>query len=75
MTVPISPVAVPATGTGQDLTGRPLTSGLVLIMSGPAPAPGHGCQPVPPRGPGTVPACGCATPPPGWSSWPRPPPR
>jgi hypothetical protein len=50
--VPISPVAVPATGTGQDLTGRPLTSGLVLIMSGPAPAPGHGRQPVPPRGPG-----------------------
>ena len=39
MTVPISPVAVPATGTGQDLTGRPLTSGLVLIMSGPVPAP------------------------------------
>ena len=52
MTVPISPVAVPATGTGQDLTGRPLTSGLVLIMSGPAPAPGHGRQPVPPRGSG-----------------------
>ena len=52
MTVPISPVAVPATGTGQDLTGRPLTSGLVLIMSGPAPAPGPGRQPVPPRGPG-----------------------
>ena len=52
MTVPISPVAVPATGTGQDLTGRPLTSGLVLIMSGPAPAPGPGWQPVPPRGPG-----------------------
>jgi hypothetical protein len=50
MTVPISPV--PATGTGQDLTGRPLTSALVLIMSGPAPAPGHGRQPVPPRGPG-----------------------
>jgi hypothetical protein len=52
MTAPISPVAVPATGTGQDLTGRPLTSGLVLIMSGPAPAPGQGRQPVPPRGPG-----------------------
>ena len=52
MTVPISPVAVPATGTGQDLTGRPLTSGLVLIMSGPAPAPGPGRQPVPPRGAG-----------------------
>ena len=52
MTVPISPVAVPATGTGQDLTGRPLTSGLVLIMSGPAPAPGRGWQPVPSRGPG-----------------------
>jgi len=52
MTVPISPVAVPATGTGQDLTGRPLTSGLVLIMSGPAPALSHGRQPVPPRGPG-----------------------
>ena len=52
MTVPISPVAVPATGTGQDLTGRPLASGLVLIMSSPATAPGHGRQPVPPRGPG-----------------------
>jgi len=52
MTVPISPVAVPATGTGQDLTGRPLTSGLVLIMSGPAPALSQGRQPVPPRGPG-----------------------
>jgi hypothetical protein len=52
MTVPISPVAVPATRTGQDLTGRPLTSGLVLIMSGPAPALSQGRQPVPPRGPG-----------------------
>ena len=52
MTVPISPVAVPATGTGQDLTGRPLTSGLVLIMSGPVPAPGPSRQPVPSRGPG-----------------------
>ena len=32
------------------MTGRLVTSGLVLIMSRPAaPVPGHGRQPVPPR--------------------------
>ena len=50
MTVSIRPVTFPGTGTGRDLTGRPLTSGLILIMSRPAaPAPGHGRQPAPPR--------------------------
>ena len=53
MTVSIPPVTFPGTGTSRDLTGRPLTSGLVLIMSRPtAPAPGHGSQPAPPRWPG-----------------------
>jgi hypothetical protein len=48
MTVSIPPVPFP--GTRQDLTGRPLTSGLVLIMSHPtAPAPGHGRQPTSPH--------------------------
>jgi hypothetical protein len=48
MTIAIPPVTFPAPGTSQDLTGRPLTSGLVLIMSGPvAPPPGRGCQPAP----------------------------
>ena len=50
MTVSIPPVTFPGPGTGRDMTGRPLTSGLVLIMSRPAaPAPGHGSQPAPPR--------------------------
>ena len=50
MTVSIRPVPFPGTGTSRDLTGRPLTSGLVLIMSHPAaPRPGHGSQPARPR--------------------------
>jgi hypothetical protein len=50
MTISIPPVTFPATGTGRDLTGRPLTAGLVLITSrSAAPAPGHGSQPAPPR--------------------------
>ena len=53
MTVSIPPVTFPGTGTSRELTGRPLTSGLVLIMSRPAaPAPGYGRQPAPPRWPG-----------------------
>jgi hypothetical protein len=53
MTVWIPPVTFPGTGTTRDLTGRPQTSGLVLIMSRPAaPAPGYGRQPAPPRWPG-----------------------
>jgi hypothetical protein len=53
MTVSIPPVTFPGTGTSRELTGRPLTSGLVLIMSRPAaPAPGYGSQPAPPRWPG-----------------------
>ena len=53
MTVSIPPVTFPGTGTSRELTGRRLTAGLVLIMSGPtAPAPGHGRQPAPPRWPG-----------------------
>ena len=52
MTVSISPVPFPGSGTGRNLTGRPLTSGLVLIMSRSAvAAPGHGRQPAPPRWP------------------------
>ncbi len=52
MTVSIPPVTFPGTGTGRDLTGRPPTSGLVLVMSRPAaPAPGHGRQPAPPSWP------------------------
>ena len=50
MTVSIPPVTFPGLGTSRDMTGRPPTSGLVLIMSRPvAPAPGHGHQPAPPR--------------------------
>jgi hypothetical protein len=46
MTVSIPPLTFPGTGTGRHLTSRPLTSGLVLIMSGPLPPPpGHGGQP------------------------------
>ena len=53
MTVSIPAVTFPGTGTSRDLTGRPLTSGLVVIMSRPAaPAPGYGRQPAPPRWPG-----------------------
>ena len=53
MTVSIPPVTFPGTGTSRELTGRPLTSGLVLIMSRPAaPAPGYGRQPAPPGRPG-----------------------
>ena len=53
MTVSIPPVTFPSTGTSRELTGRPLTSGLVLIMSRPAaPVPGYGSQPAPPRPPG-----------------------
>jgi hypothetical protein len=53
MTVSIPPVTFPSTGTSRELTGRPLTSGLVLIMSRPAAsAPGYGRPPAPPRSPG-----------------------
>jgi hypothetical protein len=53
MTVSIPAVTSPGAGTGRDPTGRPLGSGLVLIMSGPAgPAPGRGREPVPSRWPG-----------------------
>jgi Protein of unknown function (DUF2637) len=49
MTVSIPSVRFPAAGNGRDMTGRLVTSGLVLIMSRPAaPAPGHGRHPVPP---------------------------
>ena len=52
MTVSIPPVTFPSTGTSRELTGRPLTSGLVLIMSRPAAsAPGYGRQPAPPGRP------------------------
>jgi Protein of unknown function (DUF2637) len=50
MTVSIPPVRFPAAGNGRDMSGRLVTSGLVLIMSRPAaPAPGHGRHPGPPR--------------------------
>src|SRR5579859_240236 len=50
MTVSIPGVTFPGAATGRDLTGRPLTAGLVLIMSGPAaPAPGQGRRPIPPQ--------------------------
>ena len=53
MTVSIPPVTFPSTGTSREPTGRPMTSGLVLIMSRPAaPAPGYGRQPAPPGPPG-----------------------
>jgi hypothetical protein len=49
MTVSIPSVRFPAAGNGRDMTGRLVTSGLVLIKSRPAaPAPGHGRHPVPP---------------------------
>ena len=44
------PVTFPGARTGRDMTGHPLASGLVLIMSRPAaPDSGHGSQPAPPR--------------------------
>jgi hypothetical protein len=49
MTISNPPVIFPAARTGRDMTGRPLTSGLVLIMSRPpAPASSHSSQPAPP---------------------------
>src|ERR1700752_805377 len=48
MTVSTPVVTFPRAGTGRDLTGRPLASGLLLIMPVPvAPAPDHGGQPAP----------------------------
>jgi hypothetical protein len=53
MTLSNPPVAFPGTRPGRDMTGRPLTAGLVLIMSRPAAPPsGHSSQPAPPRWPG-----------------------
>ena len=53
MTVSIPPVTFPGTGTGRELTGRPLTSSLVLILSRPgASAPGYGRPPAQPGPPG-----------------------
>ena len=50
MTISNPPVIFPGARTGRDMTGRPLTSGLVLIMSRPAaPASSHSSQPAPPR--------------------------
>jgi hypothetical protein len=50
MTISTSAVTFPGAGSGRDITGHPLTSGLLLITSGPAaPAPGHSRQPAPPR--------------------------
>ena len=52
MTVSIPPVTFPRTGTSRELTGRPLTSSQVLIMSRPAASvPRYGHQPAPPRPP------------------------
>ena len=52
MTVAIPAVTCPGAGTGRDITGRPPTSGLLLIASRPAaPAPGHGSRPTRPRWP------------------------
>jgi hypothetical protein len=53
MTVSIPPVTVPGTRTTRDLAAHSRASGLILIMSRPpAPAPGHGRHPAPPRSPG-----------------------
>jgi hypothetical protein len=53
MTVSIPPITFASAGTSRELTGRPLTSNLVLIMSRPAaPAPGYGRQPALSRSPG-----------------------
>jgi Protein of unknown function (DUF2637) len=50
MTISNPPVAFPGTRPGRDMTGHPLTAGLVLIMSRPAAPPcGHSSQPAPPR--------------------------
>jgi hypothetical protein len=50
MTISNPPVIFPGVRSGRDMTGRPLTSGLVVIMSRPAAPPsGHGSQPAPPR--------------------------
>ncbi|MGH3187234.1 MAG: hypothetical protein ACRDOL_08260, partial [Streptosporangiaceae bacterium] len=52
MTVPVPVATFPGTGTGQDITRHPLTSGLLLIVPRPdIPAPGHGSQPTPPSWP------------------------
>jgi len=49
MTVVIPAVTFPSAGTGRAMTGRPLASGLLVIMAGPAtPAPGPGGRPAPP---------------------------
>jgi hypothetical protein len=51
LTVPVPAVTFPGAGTGPDIT-RPLTSGLLLIVSRPGtPPPGHGSQPAPPSWP------------------------
>jgi hypothetical protein len=53
MTVAIPAVTFPGARTSRNSTGHPLTSGLLLIVSGPpAPSPGPGSQPAPPRWPG-----------------------
>jgi Protein of unknown function (DUF2637) len=53
MTISNPPVIFPGVRSGRDMTGRPLTSGLVVIMSRPvAPPSGHRSQPAPPRWPG-----------------------
>jgi Protein of unknown function (DUF2637) len=50
MTISNPPVTFPRARTGRDMTGRPLISGLVLIMSRPAaPDSSHSGQPAPPR--------------------------
>jgi hypothetical protein len=52
MAVSTSVVTFPRAGTGQGITGHPLASGLLLIMSRPdSPAPGHGGQPALPGWP------------------------
>ena len=53
MTVSIPPVAFPGIGTSRELIGRPLASGLVLIVSRPAAsALGYGRPPAQPGPPG-----------------------
>src|SRR5271169_4960480 len=53
MTVAIPAVTFPGAGPGRDLTGHLPTPGLLVIMARPpAPAPGYGRQPTPPRWPG-----------------------